>query len=218
MQAGTPVTIWSGEKVQSVFSSSFNTPITPAEAAVSFFAEFGNPSKPSYSWNTSLPNSTIYFLGDDLALYFGFGSEAGILQIKNPNLNFDIAPVPTSREGGGSSYAKFNALAITKSSGSKSAAFAVISVLSGAPAAQVWTETLDLPPARRDLLSKKQTDAFKAVFYDSAIRGKAWLDPGPAESDAIFRRMIESILSGRARIGEAINKAQDELTSLLNKK
>lgn len=216
MQAGTPVTMWGDGKVQSVFDNPFGKPTIPAEAAVNFYTEFGNPAKPSYSWNRSLLNSTNYFLGGDLALYFGFASEIRSLQLKNPNLNFDVATVPVSREGGvGVSFANFDALAITKSSPVPSAAFAVVSALSGAEAGLAFSKTLNLPPVRRDLLNKRPTDAYQSVFYDSTIRSKAWLDPSPTETDFIFKDMIESITSGRARTGEAIFKTSRELSSLI---
>lgn len=216
MQAGTPVTVWSDSKVQSVFADSFNKPTIPAEAAVNFYTEFGNPSKPSYSWNRSLPNSTNYFLGGDLALYFGFTSEIRNLQLKNPNLNFDVAVMPTSRDGGvGVSFANFNAFAISKSSKNPNASFGVVSVLSSAGGAKAFNKILKLPPARRDLLSQKPVNAYESVFYDSAIRAKAWLDPSPNDTNLIFKNMIESITSGRARTGEAVTKANRELMDLL---
>jgi ABC-type glycerol-3-phosphate transport system substrate-binding protein len=218
MQAGTPITEWNGDKVQSVFASSLGKPTIPAEAAINFYTEFSNPSKPSYSWNRSLPNSTDYFLSGDLALYFGFASEISNLQLKNPNLNFDVAVVPVSREGGVNvSYANFNALAITKSSKNQAAAFSVISILSNAEGAKAFNKILKLPPARRDLLNLKPSEAFQSVFYDSAIRSKAWLDPSPTDTNAIFKDMTESVTSGRARTGEAITKAHQELSSLLAK-
>ena len=218
MQAGTPVTVWSGDKVQSVFVESFGKPIVPAEAAVNFYTEFGNPSKPSYSWNRSLPNSTNYFLGGDLALYFGFASEIGTLQLKNPNLNFDVAIIPVSREGGVNvSFASFNALAITKSSKNLNTAFSVISVLSGTDGAAAFSKSLKLPPARRNLLGTKPISAYESIFYDSAIRAKAWLDPSSGETDAIFKNMIESITSGRVRTEEAVARVHREISSLLSK-
>lgn len=218
LQAGTPMTVWSGQSVQSVFNGSYNKPIIPAEAAVNFYTEFGNPSKSSYSWNRSMPNSTNYFLGGDLALYFGFASEIASLQAKNPNLNFDVTSVPVSREGGVNvSYANFSALAITKSSKKVSAAFAVASILSGRAGAASFSKVLKLPSARRDLLKERPIDAYQVVFYDSAIRSKAWLDPEPKETDRIFRNMIESITSGRMRTAEAINTANREISNLLSK-
>ncbi len=216
IQAGTPVVIWSGDSLQSVFSSSYNKPTVPAEAAVNFYTEFSNPAKTSYSWNRSLPSSNNFFLSGDLALYFGFASEARVLQFKNPNLDFDVAPVPSSREGGSNiSYADFNAFAITKASANKNAAYAVVSVLSGKEASGALSKYLRLPSARRDLLSIKPTTAYDSVFYSSAIKSKGWLDPDPDQTDLIFKNMIESITSGRARTSEAVARAQREITSLL---
>lgn len=216
MQAGTPVVLRSGSKIESVFDASFGQPTIPAEAAVNFFTEFGNPAKSSYSWNRSLDNSADYFLGGDLALYFGFASEIADIQLKNPNLNFDVTPMPVSREGGvDTSFANFISLAITKSSKNPSGAFSVASILSGAEGALAWSKVLKLPPARRDLLAKKPSEAFQSVFYDSAIRGKAWLDPNPAQTDAVFKNMIESITSGRMRTAEAVARASREISAML---
>ncbi len=215
MQAGTPVTRWNGNQIQSVWDGSFNKPTSPAEAAVNFFTEFGNPAKAAYSWNRSLQNSTNYFLTGDLALYFGFASEARGLQLRNPNLNFDVAPVPLSRDGGSIvSYANFNAFAITKASANKSAALAVAAGLSAKEGSQAWSEVSKLPPARRDLLSVRQSTAHESVFYASAIRSKTWIDPEPNLSDGVFRAMIDSITSGRSRTNEAVDRAQAQLTNL----
>ncbi len=218
MQAGTPVTMWSQGKVLNVFNHAFNKPVLPAEAALSFYTEFSNPAKPSYSWNRSLPSSTNYFLGGNLGLYFGFGSEIRELQLKNPNLNFDVAPIPTSREGGANiSYGSFSGLAITKASKNANAAFSVAYILSGKAGSAAFSDVLRLPSTRRDLLNQKPADAYESVFYDSAIRGKGWLDPGPLESDVIFKNMVESITSGQARMLEAINRASNQISGLLEK-
>lgn len=216
MQAGTPITIWNGTSVQSVFADSYNKPTIPAEAAINFYTEFGNPSKSSYSWNRSLPNSTDYFLSGDLALYFGKASEIHNLQLKNPNLNFDVALVPVSREGGVRvSYADFNAFAITKSSKNINAAFGVASILSSKEGVTAFNQSLRLPPVRRDLLQSKPKDAYESVFYQSAIRSQTWLDPDPVQSNIVFKNMIESITSGRMRTGEAVSRASKEIASLL---
>jgi ABC-type glycerol-3-phosphate transport system substrate-binding protein len=216
MQAGTPITAWNGEKVQSIFASSNNRSVVPAEAAVNFYNQFSDPAKPTYSWNNALPNSTGFFLSGDLALYFGFGSEIAALQLKNPNLNFDVAPVPTERESGANlSYGNFNALAITKNSKNLNATFSVISILTGADAAKIWSDALKLPPVRRDLLAVRPTDAYQSVFWNSAIRSQTWLDPSPDETNVIIKDMIESVTSGRSRTGEAVSKVQNEIGSLL---
>ncbi len=218
MQAGTPLTIWEGKGLRSVFAESYNKPIIPAEAALIFYTEFSNPSKSSYSWNRSLPNSFNYFLGGDLAMYFGLASELRQIQLRNPNLNFDVATVPTAREGGNSvSFGKFYGLAITKASKNPNSAFLVSSILTARTGAAKVAEVLVLPPVRRDLLSVRQERAYSSVFFDSAIRARAWLDPDPEKTDGIFKSMIESITSGRSRVSEAIQRASREIDSLVSR-
>ena len=61
MQAGNPVAVWNGLNVSSVFADSSGGVVMPAEVAVNFYTEFGNPAKSSYSWNRSLSASRDYF-------------------------------------------------------------------------------------------------------------------------------------------------------------
>jgi len=82
-------------------------------------------------------------------------------------------------------------------------------------AALSLAEILALPPARRDLLSRKPTDATSSVFYDAALQSKGWLDPDTVATDIIFRAAIESITSGRARTLEALNKVNSEIEALI---
>ncbi len=216
MQAGTPITTWDGNRVRSVFADAFNKPVIPGESSLIYYTEFSNPAKASYSWNRSLPNSFNYFLGGDLAIYFGFASEIRQIQLRNPNLNFDVALVPTPREGGVNvSFGRFYGLAITKASKNPNAAFLAAMLLTDRTRSAKIAETLVLPPVRRDLLAVKQERAYSSVFFDSAIRSRAWLDPEPSQSNDVFKNMIESVTSGRARVAEALSRASRELDALM---
>lgn len=218
MQAGSPVTAWGPQGIMSVYNANYNKTIPPAESAINFYTEFSNPSKSTYSWNRSLPNSTNYFLSGDLAVYFGFASEIRNIQIRNPNLNFDVVGIPTIREGGSNvSYAKYLGFAITNASVDKNSAFNVALILSDSVIGRKFSENTRLAPARRDLLNERQTDPYKEIFYNSAIRSKGWLDPSPQRTNILFRDMVESITSGRSRTAEAINRANTEINNLLGR-
>ena len=73
-----------------------------------------------------------------------------------------------------------------------------------------------MPPARRDLLSDKPDDDAFSVFYDAALQSQGWLDPDTKRTDLLFRDMIESVTSGRARTTEAVGKASREVDALIN--
>lgn len=216
MQAGSPITLREGNKVQNVMNEQLGFPVRPADKAVTFFTEFSNPLKTFYSWNRSLRESKNMFLAGDLAVYFGFASELGDIRAKNPNLNFDVAAMPqiqgVERK---STFGKMSGLAVMKASKNNGGAYRAAVLLSGATGQKGMASVTNLPPVRRDLLAEVQGEAYKTVFYESAIQSKAWLSPRMSTVAPIFEEMIESITGGRALPSAAIGKASNQLNSLL---
>ena len=221
MQAGTPIVARVNGIPTSLLSEKFNLPIQPATSALSFYTEFSNPSKPHYSWNRSRPNSVDAFLVGDLAVYFGLASELPKLKLKNPNLNFDIKALPKSsnvRTGERKvTFGRMLGAAIVRNSTKVSPAFAAILEFSSANFSKRFAEVNSVSPARRDLLSQYQADAFKPVVYSSALSAKAWLDPDYAGTSSIFENLIESVTGGRLKMEAAITGANSSITQLLRK-
>jgi len=189
--------------------------VMPAISALNFYTDFSNPSKTHYSWNRSLPSSQFMFISGDLAVYFGFASEFSLLKIKNPNLNFDVAQMPQSRNNSKITFGTMQGLAITKASRNPSAAFSVIMGLSTPDAISAFAQFQGLPPVRRELLSRGATNPNQALFYSSALVSRAWYDPNRIATENIFRTMIESVTSGRSQSSEAIQKGEREIYQLL---
>lgn len=217
IQSGNPIVASSDNGLRSVIRENLGFATSPAEAAVRFYTEFSNPVKSVYSWNRSLPNSKQLFASGDLAIYFGFASELRELIRMNPNLNFDISALPQLRDADRKvTYGKMNAFAIPRTSKNPSGAFAAELMLTNINNIAALSSATGLPPVRRDLLVNKPTDAFTSVFYNGALISKAWLEPDSAKTDDIFQNMIESVTSGRARLSEAVNIADEELNLLLN--
>jgi ABC-type glycerol-3-phosphate transport system substrate-binding protein len=191
-----------------------------AEAALLFFTEFANPGKSVYSWNRALPLSRDAFLGGDLAVYFGYASELFGIRAANPNLNFDVASFPVARPSENTSYraatfGTLHALSVARGSDNIEGALSVAQVLSGPDGSNVLSRSLSIPPARRDLLASEGADAVAELFRSAALLSRGWLDPAPAQSDAVFADMIESVTTGRARVSEAVKNAHGALRALL---
>ena len=178
--------------------------------------DFSNPLQNIYSWSRALPNSRDQFINGNLAVYFDYASAYKDIQLKNPHLNFAVAPVPQLRGTKVDiTYARMHGLAVLKSSKNKVTAFvAVQRLLESEPSGQ-FAATYSLPPVRRDLLNKRPTDTTLSVFYDSAIQARTWLDPRPEESDKAFRTAVESVSSGRRDIAQSIIDLNDQLQSAL---
>lgn len=185
-------------------------------AILKFYIDFADPVSPVYSWNKSFSNSTDAFSSEDLAFYFGFSSELQSLVNRNPNQNFFVAPLPQIKgESSKVTAARVTGLAISAFSKNSANAFTVASLMVTGDFASKFAFTQGLPPARRDLLLIKPTDAYSPTFYDSALYAKAWLDPSPSNTDNIFRTMVESALSNNRSTGDAIKDASSKLDLLL---
>ncbi|HYF10172.1 MAG TPA: extracellular solute-binding protein [Candidatus Paceibacterota bacterium] len=192
--------------------------LSPVESAVRFYTDFSNPSKSIYSWNRGLPQSQEMFAAGKLGLYVGFASELPAIRAKNPNLDFDLAALPQVRDGARvATYGRLYAFAVPRASANQGYALLGAMRLTQAAPAQEFANALGIPPARRDLLAATPADPYLVVLYRAALQSLSWLDLDAVGSDAVFRRMIESVTSGRARIGESVNRANAELQEVLNR-
>lgn len=218
MQAGEPVTARNatGALVAVFGQTSQSSGNNPAESALRFYTEFGNPSKTTYSWNRSLPRSDDAFLSGKLGVYFGFASEYRSLAERNPNLRFAVALMPQLQGSGNTiTYGTMTALAIPKSARNIPGAAAVAQSLAGAPAAAALSALTKMPSARRDVRLDTAGSVVNDIFAQSALIARGWVDPSQSKTDAVFKTMIESVVSGASVPSTAVSEASQEFSQLI---
>lgn len=214
LQTGNPIVEL--ETLHSTLAEKGTSPLPPAESAVRFFTGFSDPSKTSYSWNRSLPSSKNAFIAGILAMYFGYASEYNDIKEKNPHLNFDVAEVPQIKEGSiRATFGRIEALAVSKSSPKIQGAFTAIVKLTEKDSISKLIQKAFLPPIRRDLLSQFPEDPAFSIFYKAAIQSRAWLEPEPKDVSEMFKTMIESVLTGKKKISEAVRDTHLKLDAML---
>ena len=190
--------------------------LPPGQAVIRFYTQFTDPSKVSYTWNASLSDSQSSFQNGDLALYLGYVSEARYLQAANPNLDFDVAPVPQPATAvNKATYGLMYALMIPRGAKNPGGAYAAAALLSNSPEQLALASATGLAPAARSALARVQADPTAAVAARSALYAKGWLSPLPADTDAIFSAMINNVISGRSVLEAALATAERSLGALL---
>jgi ABC-type glycerol-3-phosphate transport system substrate-binding protein len=211
LQAGNPVTERASDNsVASSLGNGTYLGLNSSTAAVSFFTEFSDPTNPYYSWNSSLPDSESYFLSGNLATYFGFASEISDIRTKNPNINFDVAPLPQApNEKNRVTYGRLYGFSLVKGSANTNAAYSVISSLTAPDALAEWQTLTYLPPVTRATIAAGTTDPDMAIFYDGALISQGWLDPDPFGTQSVWQNMVQSIVSGASTIKDAVQTASD---------
>ena len=189
---------------------------SPGQSVLGFYTQFADPSKVSYTWNASLPDSEQSFLVGDLALYLGYASRARYLRVANPNLNFNVAPLPQSATARvKSAYGLIYALMIPRGAKNAAGAYQVAATLSNVAEQSIAAAATGLAPATVSVLATEPADPVSAVAYATALYTKGWLSPAPADTDAVFSGMIGNVISGRLTVEAALAEAERSLNSLL---
>ncbi len=212
LQSGNPVTFYSDQGLQSGLGDSSYAGTQTSSPALNFFTQFSNPRDYRYSWNRSLPNSKSSFLSGTLGTYFGYTSEVADIKAKNPNLDFDVAPLPQARTGKlRVTYGNMYGLSMVRSTTNQNATFAVMQILTAPDAQALLSSITYLPSVRREAIATGSTDPYMAVFLDASLISKGWLDTSVERSNQIFTNLAESITSGKSDVFSALKQADDEL-------
>ncbi len=217
MQAGEPVTSRNSQgALVAVFGQGEQgSSGTPAESALRFYTEFGNPSKTTYSWNRSLPHSDSAFSAGQLAVYFGPMSEYQPLVERNPNLRFGVTLMPQLQGSAAVTFGTLTGFAVPLGAQNPSGAMLVAQKLTSTTAAGVLYQSAGILSARRDTAPATAGNATLAVFVQSALISRGWVDPSPTETDQVFAAMINSTVSGAQEPAAAVSEAAQEFTRLL---
>lgn len=172
----------------------------PLTSALQFYVEFGNSSSPLYSWNRTFQDDASAFVGEKLALYFGYGSEAERLRARNPNFNFDVANIP---QGAGATvkrvYGNFYGLALVKAGTNQQGAYRAMVKISDPAVVGSMSEKLDLAPAHRVTIASGSSDPVRQTILTQALIARGWLDPGSDKSKTVFGQMVDDVISGRQK-------------------
>ena len=216
MQAGNPIIAEKNNSYYSTLSDNAGYSSIDLSSALTFYSNFADPLNTIYSWNKSLSNSQDFFSANNLGIYFGFASELPDIVKKNPNLDFSVAPIPQTKDANFKlTSARVTGIAISAFSKNLNTAVTAASLMATGDFASEFAKALALPPARRDLLAVKQTDAFSPIFYGSALYAKSWLDPSPKDSNNIFQTMVENVLSGNMEVYNAVQDANSKLSLII---
>ncbi len=184
----------------------------PFSAAATFFTNFSSVPNTLYAWDKSLPEDRELFLREQLALYFGFGSEAREIESRNPNLSFDIAAVP---QGAGATtkrtYARFYGLAVPRSAKNKTGAYTVRQELASQTNAKIIAEALDFAPTHRTSLLAGSNDIYLRAIYQALPTARGWLSPRQQKSDEVLARYISEVNADRSQVSFATSDALKSL-------
>lgn len=186
----------------------------PLMAAADFYTRFSKPSNALYSWNRSFEEDRSEFVAGNLAFYFGYGSEALLLEKLNPNLSFGIAEIPQGEAATvRRTYAKFYGLSTLRSSDNQAGAAKVMFSLGGPSIAPKIAVSCSMVPAHRSAVLTGSNDVYGRITYQSTLIARGWLNPKLSGADEAFRIMTEDINENRRKISGAVGDTVNRIES-----
>lgn len=176
----------------------------PLEETLKFYTNFSNTNNSLYQWNRTMNEDKERFLSEDLAFYFGFGSEGKDIEAKNPNLNFDIVEVPQSDKTiNKRTYGTFYGFFIPKFAKNRSGAIATINSLTSEQNTKRIADMNNMVPANKSLIIQGSNDFYGRVSYLSAVNAWGWLNPKIENTNKVFSDEINSINNNQQSIDRA---------------
>ncbi len=223
MQAGVPIVTRTSSgtlrgsllHAQGVSNTSGDA-VSEGADVLGFYTQFADPTKTTYNWNSTLPDSQQMFLAGNAALYIGYASEAKFFTQANPNLSFDVTVVPQSSVSKIKTvYAKVYAFSLPHGSANIQGAVTVASALSNATSEEIIAKATGLTPVLRSLLSSPPANPIESTAYSAAIMSRTWLSPSKATTGYIFSSMIDKVNAGQLSILDALTRASQAITATL---
>ncbi len=221
LQTGVPISAYSnGSLVANLTSATASQNGSPGQAVISFYTQFTDPSKVSYTWNASLPDSRQAFVNGDLALYLGYASEARFIAAANPNL--DVVVTPTPQPGTAhtkNTYGLIYAFMIPHGAKNPGGAFQAAALLTNVAEQTIVAAVTGFAPATLTPLATAPADPVAAIAYAEALYTSGWLSPLPADTDTVFSSIITDVITGRSADSiNALTSGERSLGALLQKK
>ncbi len=185
-----------------------------AVSALSFYTAFANSTRKTYTWNAFFESSLRAFARGDTAMAIGYAADIAALATENPQLNFDVAPLPQSRDAKTPvTLGRIRLLAIPRTSGNKEQAWRFLLWLQSKEIQKTYTDAVGLPSARRDLIRSKPPQEYLATFYDQVLSAKTLPIALGDSLSSILRDTIESVTNRRFSVDAAISRAVAEINT-----
>ena len=191
---------------------------SPGESALRFYTDFSSPKSGAYCWNDKLPNSFDAFASGQTAIIFDYALNINQLKQKSPNLRFGVAPMPQLKGASKSvNYGDFWGYSVSLASQNSEVAWKFLVFLTTRDINKYFSEKVLRPAARRDVLAEEISSPDLGVFAEVVLSATNWYRVDPAETEKIFKEMINFVVLSGAKPSEAISDAAAKVTALMRR-
>lgn len=187
----------------------------PGQEALSFYTSFASPVSPNYNWNMRSDYSIDAFANGRAAYLYSYSYTRKTILQKNPNLNFDVAPVPQPNLNDPEvNFANYWGEVVSKQSKNQLWAWDFLKFISSKEALDIYYAKNKQPSSRKDLIQLQIQDPEIGVFAHANLTAKSFYKLDQQKMDNIFGRMIDSVILNGVSVQEALSQAQAQAATL----
>ncbi len=182
----------------------------PGAKALDFYTSFASPENENYSFSDSLGDAKKAFTEGKAALYIDYASKKSEISADNPQLKFDIAPLPQLKQTKNPvNLISYLSYTVPNVSSQKQLAWELVMFLTDKNNAQEYVNQ-----NRKYPIYNKQIETSAKDIADQAINAAYWHNPDAEKVNKVFRDAITQVLDGQ-KTQTALDGAALEVTNLL---
>ena len=184
-------------------------------ATLKFYTSFANYffENKDYTWNTSMGNSMQLFTASKVATIFGLASDNKKIRLRNPNLNFQIAEIPSDNNYK-AVYANVYALSLVKKAKNLSGTYHVLDKIRQDVSLKEFSRFYRLPSAKNSIVTQKTQSLYEQISNKSAIYAKPVLFQDEKEIEKIIGSYLESVVYGKIDVTQSTRLFIEEINNL----
>lgn len=170
----------------------------PSYSAVTFYTDFANPSKETYTWNAQQPNSLDAFVQGKTAFFFGYAYHLPTIKARAPKLNLGITKLPQIEGNPVKNFANYWAWTVSKKAKNPDVAWNLLNYMAQAEQNKKILDVMKRPAVRKAMLQDQLEDESIGVFASQVLTAVTWYrgkDPATMESalDEIINQTLQGI-------------------------
>ncbi len=185
--------------------------------ALQFYTDFANSAKDVYTWNLRSDYSLDAFAEGDAAMMINYSYHRPTIRLKNPRLNFDVAPLPQVEANNPANppttYANSWVFAVSKQSVVPKEAWEFVRAITRKEPSRQYLAASGYPPARRDLVADLINDTALGVFARQSLLATTWPQPDNRVVDRVFAEAMDAVISGQDTVEGALRRAAEQITA-----
>lgn len=169
----------------------------PGLDALTFYTDFANPQKETYTFSATEASSLESFLSGKTAMLFGYSYHVPLIRARSPRLNLMIARAPQIEGNPEINFANYWVEAVSKKSAHPDWAWDFIQFAARAENVKSYLDTVKKPTALRALIGSQLEDEDVGIFAAQLLTAKSWyrgLD-APAAENALLDA-VDAVLAG----------------------